>query len=160
MATEAELQHVIADQRAQLAALEEAGQRSAKAAGIAQAIQDSGCTLHAGSAEQLARLLSEDVTAHREADGRFIPTGPGLQPLGVFVKERLAKPEYGHFIRGGGSAPAGGANQVGAGQLPSGEPRTLSDAVMFEAARVRASAPAGPAANVNMGSAFGLKAAR
>ncbi len=157
MANEQDLQRTIDEQRVQLATIEASSRRAAATAGIATALQAAGHTLAPGAASQLTALFADEVVVHREGD-RLIPTGPGLMPISDFVKERLARPEYSHFIRG--SAPAG--NQAGAQQPEQGGiPMNLSDAVIRTINEARAVAGGAGAAppTTNMSRPFGLRRA-
>jgi hypothetical protein len=66
-----------------------------------------GYDLNPGAADQIAFLMKNEVQVVEDGGGRKVAIGPGFRPVGEVIKERLSKPEYAHFLRGGSLAPAG-----------------------------------------------------
>jgi hypothetical protein len=71
---------------------------------IDTAISQSGVTLCEGAKSQLVELLRPAVSLHAGLGGQV--TGPSGMPIGDFVRQTLAQPNYAHFVQPAGGAPS------------------------------------------------------
>lgn len=133
-----DLQSTVIQQQQRIQELETQGQKTAVAAAIGGALDATGLTLQTGAREHLTKLLGDQLAVVPSEGGRVV-VAPGGAAVNDWVKTQLTQGNYGHFIRGGGSAAAAGGPQV-----PAGEPNNMSEAVIMQ---VKAAAAARPAAD-------------
>jgi len=127
-----------------LAAIERSATESLKNSAFDEALKPFG--LDPTAAAQVKALLANDVRLQPDEAGRLTAVGPSLKPLGSFISETLAKPEWSRFRTG--SSP------VSSPFMPSGgAPRTLGEHLIAQAHQARAAAGD---ARVDMGQRFGL----
>lgn len=114
-----------------------------------------------GGAEQLTQLWRSQLTVDSQGDS-FVVRTPTFQPVGEFVAQQLARPEYSHFVRaqnpGGGTGgvdPAGQAAPTNPAQTPlAPQPRNMGEAVILHMQGIQ-KAQGDPRANMNL--SMGLK---
>lgn len=144
-----QLQQLVVQQQQRIESLERTARQSAVSATIAGAIDAAGLDLHAGAREQITALLAPEITLV-DHGGQSVPCGPGLTPAATHIAQRLASPEFSHFVRGMTTSAPGG-------NRPAAEPRNLGEQVIQ---RAQASRPAASTTDprMDMTRPFGLRA--
>ncbi len=71
-----------------------------------------------GGAEQLTQLWRDQFSVQVEGDTFAVRTA-SMQSVGTFVAERLALPEYAHFVRANNPGGGAGTNQSAAQTVPT-----------------------------------------
>jgi hypothetical protein len=154
--THQQLAELVVAQQRELGAIRAQQEQTAIGAAIAGALGSAGVELNPGVQGQLVALLRPDVSLVNHG-GTTIPAGPGLKPVDQFVRERLASPEFAHFVRGR-AVNQGQANQGGI-PTPGAPGESLGAAVIRHAVGQRAEREARFGdAQTDMGRSFGLKA--
>ncbi len=110
----------LTSERAKAAALEERAKRYALDGELSRALAAQPLVSPAAAA-QLAAIFRNEFQVAPEGDGFAVRTRT-LQPVGEFIKERSAHPDYSHFVkaeqRGGTAGGGGGGGLAG----PTGAP--------------------------------------
>ena len=137
------LRRELYETREKLARIDQNTHESLKAQAFEEALKPHG--LAPDAADQVKRLLGADVRLQADESGRLKAVGPGLQPLGQFVGDALAKPEFARF-RGGAAAPTAA--------LPFGtDPRSFGEAIIADrvASRPRTDPRLDPSQSMGLG---------
>ena len=112
------------------------------------------------AAEQLTQLWRSQLTVEAQGDS-FVVRTPTFQPVGEFVAQHLARPEYAHFVRAATQGGAGGqtaqaAQTQAATPSPAPAPKTMGEAVILHMQSLQ-KAQGDPRTSMTL--PFGLRAA-
>lgn len=132
----------LAKRDAKLAETEDRSKRWARDKEIAVALADQ--PLVPGAAAQLSRLFRDDFETVPDGESWKVQARDG-KPVAEYIRERLATPEYAHFVP---ADKRGGSGATASGQQPAPEParpdpaRDLFDRVKQSFNRVYGDSPA------------------
>ncbi len=149
------------DERTKAAALEERAKRYALDGELSRALAAQPL-VSAAAAQQLTAIFRSELQVQPEGDGFAVRTRT-LQPVGDFIKERLAHPDYAHFVRAQSTGGTAGATGGGGLSGPTGPaqpaapetPKTFSEAIIMDM-KARAAAEALPP-SLDRRQSFGLR---
>jgi hypothetical protein len=96
----------LAAERLRLSQTEERAKRYALEGELSRALAAQPLVSPA-AAQQLASLFRSELQVHAESDG-FVVRTPTFQSAADFVRERLTKPEFAHFVKAGSQGGATG----------------------------------------------------
>jgi hypothetical protein len=153
----AELQNLVVSQQRELDAMRRATEAAAVRGAVSQAVAGFQFASEA-AAQQAVGLLAGKMAVHRDGDKLHVH-GPEFEPAFDFVKTELSKPEYRHFLRGGGATPDARGGQTTVGVAAEQQPgESLGAFLVRRATEQRTSASGNP--SQDMSQAFGLRARR
>lgn len=112
--------------------------------------------------QQLATLFRPEFQVQEEG-GSFAVRTPTYQSVDAFVTEKLAQPEFAHFVRAGTQGGTGGntgghqERPTPPAQQPAGRELTMGERAIEFMKQQKEAAAKGGDASVNMALPFGLK---
>jgi hypothetical protein len=121
----------LSTERGRLAQTEERAKRYALDGELSRALASANL-VSAAAVHQLAGLFRSEFQVHAEGEG-FVVRTPTFQSVGQFIAEKLASPDYAHFVRAGTTGGSGGAGSQAAPTQPAQTPPPAAPANLGEA---------------------------
>ena len=113
-----DLNQLVQSQAARIRELESKQTAVAIDAALSTAVDEVGANFAPGARSQFLELIRSETMLSPDGRGGQVVTGPGLAPVKEFVTATLARPEYGHFVKGGGAPVAGHGSSSAAASVP------------------------------------------